>query len=277
MPSVRPEDLPDFADPPVVETVLGIQFERVLGWTTAHAGMLRDDLGNREFAIEEHPPLPTVLERFGPPQPPAVEVTFEQRPPANRIWLVGADQAELIQIQADRLIHNWRKQGANSYPRYELVRDAFRREVGELLGFLETHGLGPLRINQCEVSYINHIRPFAGFNPHADVARLLRVGYAWTATAFLPNPEDTAPQFRFVMRGTDGAEVGRLHVTAQPAWRREDHSPILILTLTARGAPLGEGVDGAFAFLDLGRRWIVKGFEDLTTEEMHQKWGIVHG
>jgi hypothetical protein len=44
------------------------------------------------------------------------------------------------------------------------------------------------------------------------------------------------------------------------------------LTLTARGAPIGAGVAGALEFLDLGRRWIVRGFADLTTERMHIAW-----
>ena len=35
---------------------------------------------------------------------------------------------------------------------------------------------------------------------------------------------------------------------------------------------MGEGIDGAFAFLDLEREWIAKGFTELTTTEMHRVW-----
>ena len=45
------------------------------------------------------------------------------------------------------------------------------------------------------------------------------------------------------------------------------------LTLTARGAPIGDNLEGAFAFLDLGHRSIVLGFDELTTDLMHSVWG----
>ena len=36
----RPEDLPDFRDPPLVEVVLGVQFATVAGFGSVHAGLL---------------------------------------------------------------------------------------------------------------------------------------------------------------------------------------------------------------------------------------------
>jgi hypothetical protein len=48
-------------------------------------------------------------------------------------------------------------------------------------------------------------------------------------------------------------------------------------TLTARGQPLGTGLAGVLEFLDLGREWIVTGFDELTTPEMHRLWGRHNG
>jgi hypothetical protein len=79
-------------------------------------------------------------------------------------------------------------------------------------------------------------------------------------------------RLRFVISNEAGKSVGRLHVAIQPALKKADNSPILTMNLTARGAPLGEGVEGAFQFLELGRRWIVKGFVDLTTPDMWRAW-----
>jgi hypothetical protein len=67
--------------------------------------------------------------------------------------------------------------------------------------------------------------------------------------------------------------VGRLHIAAEPAFRRSDSSPIVVLTLTARGRPLGVGLDGVLAFLDLGHEWIVRAFDSVTTSKMHRIWG----
>jgi hypothetical protein len=77
---------------------------------------------------------------------------------------------------------------------------------------------------------------------------------------------------RFVIPDEAAKPVGRLHVVVQPAWKKSDNSPILALSLTARGVPFGEGVEGAFAFFDLGRRWIVKAFADITTPDMQRAW-----
>lgn len=53
----------------------------------------------------------------------------------------------------------------------------------------------------------------------------------------------------------------------QPALRATDNKPMYVMSLTARGL-YGVGMD----FLDIGRQWIVKSFEQLTTEEMHRIW-----
>ena len=44
--------------------------------------------------------------------------------------------------------------------------------------------------------------------------------------------------------------------------------------LFARGAPIGDGLEGALAFLDLGHDWLVRAFKSLTTLEMHKEWGM---
>jgi len=273
MTTTRPEDLPDFRKPPLAETVLSLQFEPLNGLTAAHLGVLWERFRDRLPFIEEHPPLQAVRETFAPPSPPRVVVTVEQKPPAPRLWFLNEAKSELIQVQADRFIHNWRKmQGLEPYPHYEPIRDKFRGEVAILEQFLKDEKLGTLAVNQCEVTYINHIEPSGVWERHGQLEKVFRNWKHLSESVFLPEPQDAAGRLRFVIRNEAGAPVGRLHVAVQPAWKKADNSPILALNLTARGAPLGEGIVGAFAFFDLGRRWIVKGFADLTTPEMHQVW-----
>ncbi len=87
----------------------------------------------------------------------------------------------------------------------------------------------------------------------------------------MPQAEDVGLCTRYIVPDDSGEPIGRLHVLFQPAWKKADISPIFTMNLTARGKPLGEGVEGAFAFFDLGHRWIVKGFADLTTETMQYR------
>ena len=269
----RPEDLPDFRKPPLAETVLSLQFEPLVGLTTAHIGVLWGRFRDELPLIEEHPPLPSVFEKFEPPSPAHVEVTIEEKFSVPRVWFLNRDKTELIQIQPDRLIHNWRKvQGVEPYPRYEPIRDKFRAEVAVLEQFLCEEGLGTLTVNQCEVTYVNHIEPLGAWERHGQLEIVLRNWSRLPAGSFLPEAEDGGMRLRFVISNEAGKPVGRLHVAIQPALKKADNSPILTMNLTARGAPLGEGVGGAFDFFELGRRWIVKGFADLTTPDMWRAW-----
>ena len=58
-----------------------------------------------------------------------------------------------------------------------------------------------------------------------------------------------------------------MHLDVQPGISVSDNKPMFAMNLTARGM-YGSGTD----FFDIGRRCIVKSFEHLTTEHMHEIW-----
>lgn len=269
----RPQDLPEFEKPPLIETVFSLQFEPLTALTTPHVGLLWKSFAQFP-AIEEHPPLTPVAESFQPPLPARMEVMIEEKPPLRRVWFLNETKTELIQLQADRFIHNWRqREGFDLYPRYERIRDHFRDEVKKLEQFLGDHNLGELRVNQCELTYLNHIERAGVWQKQGELQYVLRNWSPWPAGMFLPEPEDARLHLRFIMRDNRNQPIGRLHASLQPAWKKIDNSPILVLNMTARGAPLSEGIEGAFSFFDLGREWIVKGFAEITTPEMQRAWG----
>ena len=67
--------------------------------------------------------------------------------------------------------------------------------------------------------------------------------------------------------------AGRLYVSFVPVIRGRDGKEVLQMTLTARGAPKSSSEEDVFSWLDLERKWIVRGFADFTTAEMHNIWG----
>jgi uncharacterized protein (TIGR04255 family) len=277
----RPSDLPNFLNPPLVETVLALQFEPIRGLTAAHLGLLWERLReHRQLPIiEEHPPLEPVIETFELPSAPRrLEITIQERPPIPRSWFLNDQKTELVQVQADRFIHNWRKlQSPEPYKRYEPIREAFMGEVVILQQFLKDERLGPLVLSQCEVTYLNHIEPSGVWERHCQLDLVLQHWKSSSDGAFLPESEGINLQQRVVIQSEEGRPLGRLHVVIEPAWKKIDRSPILTMNLTARGAPLGDGIEGAFAFFDLGRRWIVKAFTELTTPAMWRAWGRTDG
>jgi uncharacterized protein (TIGR04255 family) len=58
------ENLTDFDDPPVVETVLSAQFEPLPSVQTAHLGLLWEEYRASFPKSAEHPPLDPVIEQF---------------------------------------------------------------------------------------------------------------------------------------------------------------------------------------------------------------------
>ncbi|MCL4850148.1 MAG: TIGR04255 family protein [Bryobacteraceae bacterium] len=267
--SAGPDDLPDFENPPVIETVLSAQFQPLGQMRTAHFGLFWNLIRDRYPTTEERSALDPVVERFPEPVRRRLGVQFPilESPPLPRVWFVHKNQNELLQVQSDRFIRNWRKKGdGDTYPRYEKVRAWFNQDFREFQDFAAREKLGTIEVNQCEVTYVNHIVAGEGWTSHEDIDRVLTV-WRHPSGSFPGKTEDAVFHARFLIRDAAGHPVGRLHVDAQAALRNADNRPMFVVTLTARGM-LGKTTE----FLDLGRQWIVRSFAEITTPEMHLVW-----
>lgn len=258
--------LPKFKKPPVIETALGVQFARLRSFSIPHFGLfwsrIRSDYPNQEL----QPPLGPVIETFGgAPSPAQLNIMFVTEPEA-RCLFIDATGTQLIQVQRDRFLRNWRRaKGSEPYPSYEYLRPRFETDWGRYLGFLADERIEDPEINQCEVTYVNHVE--ATIDSLGDASRMLR-GVAALSGEFLPDPETVHLNTRYVM----GDKKGRLTVDLQPAVRLDDRRPVLQLTLTARGTPGSSRLEDILAWFDFGHEWIVRGFADFTRPEMHTQW-----
>lgn len=269
--NTRPAALPDFAFPPVVETVLSVQFEPLVDFRAAHFGLLWDRIRDRFPKTEERAELVPVIERFPSTTLPGVGIRLEplENVPLPRVWFANADGTELVQVQRDRFIKNWRKTGdGDRYPRYEAVKARFDADFLAFQEFLREQGLGEVQVNQCEVTYVNHILPGPNWAEHGQADQVFSC-WRMPEGDFPGGLEEVSFQASFVIPGEDGAPAGRLHAHAHPALRSADHGKIFVLNLTARGQ-IGEGT----AFHDTGRAAIVRSFRALTTPAMHAAWGL---
>lgn len=270
-----PTDLPEFDEPPLVEVALTVQFERLQKFRSSDAVLFwNQDAIRRSFPrIEEHPALDSILEREGLSDfRQVVRVQFSEKPEVPRYFFVNDRGTQLIQLQPDRLSHNWRKvRDGDAYPRYEAIREVFLQELRLLEQFVSDRSLGDFKPTQCEVTYVNHI---SGANPKSLPlpGSILRVWSQRHSQLASSEFEGAAIDARYTIRDRAGSFRGRLRVDFRPATRREDESLLYVLQLTARGAPLGAGVDGSIEFIDLGRSSLVHAFDELTTAEMHDVW-----
>jgi uncharacterized protein (TIGR04255 family) len=220
---------------------------------------------------EEHPTIESVMEFQNVP---GVEVqVFRETAPPLRVWFVSENESDLVQVQRDRFIRNWRGPG-ETYPRYERLRDLFREDYATFLRFLEEEGFAAPVPRQCEVTYVNQIVAGEGWQHHGEAHMVFQACSLPDSTREPePEPEDFGFAVRYQIREKGASPVGRLHVTVSSAHRKKDQKPLFVMTLTARGMLQGRNTESIDAFFDLGRAWIVKRFAALTTTKMHEIWG----
>ena len=115
---------PDFEKPPVVEVAVSLQFKPLESLRTPHFGLIWNLLREERFSqVEDHGDIEPAFEEFETRPSPRLGVrvqAFDDAPPLPRVWLLNNERNELIQLQKDRLVVNWR-QGVTEepYPRYE--------------------------------------------------------------------------------------------------------------------------------------------------------------
>ena len=57
---------------------------------------------------------------------PAFQFEVLAAPPTPRVFFINTRRTELLQVQRDRFIHNWRKIGdGDQYPRFERMLETF--------------------------------------------------------------------------------------------------------------------------------------------------------
>ena len=100
-------------------------------------------------------------------------------PAPPRVWFLTDDESEVVQLQPDRFIRNWRRVKPDlQYPRYEPLRASFIGDFQEFSSFLASEGLTIPGPSLCEVSYTNHIAADVGnvFREHNEVAKVFKWG-----------------------------------------------------------------------------------------------------
>jgi uncharacterized protein (TIGR04255 family) len=268
------QNLPNFRNPPIDELVLSIQFASLSKLKSAHIGMFWEEIFHRFPDVSEQALIGPMFETFGGIRTaPSFQVQTLFTPLMPRYWFERAGGPDLLQLQHDRMLRNWRQAPDSSriYPRYEPIRDAFREDMEGFQDWLHSEELGAVIPNQCEVTYINIIRLPDGANPHVQLHRISNV---WSDKIVLPESqtlEHSNVQLVSVFEH-EGKPAGRVYTTFQAAYIQISSEPVVRLEITVRGKPHGDTVTAAFDFLDLARAQVVTTFASITTEEMQKFW-----
>nr|WP_161501601.1 TIGR04255 family protein [Rhodopirellula sp. SM50] len=259
------EPLPSFESPPLVEVVLGTQFAPLESLRTPHYGDFWQAIREDYPALEDHPPLPPNIERFGTSSAPTIE--FTNIPPIRRSWFVSADRTSIIQLQRDRFLHNWRRvQDSDTYPRYDQVLESFLAKMELFTKFVAENDLGELNHNQFELTYVNRIPQGDAWGSNSEIGRIFP-DFGWRSpnNRFLPEPETVNWNTKFLLP----ENTGRLHISLRTVTLPNGGSS-LFLEMNARGFPPKTNKSEMRLWFDQAHRWIVLAFTDLTDNEVRK-------
>ena len=253
--------LPDYGNPPVNEVVFGVQFEKIGGLQTPHIGLLWGKLDRKRFpTYQEMPPVNHIIEKEDGTIGLSLSIEAFEHPPLPRILFINEDKDQLIQVQKDRFLRNWRKlEDKNTYPLYRILYPEFKKSWDIFNSFLDGVDLPKPIPDQYELTYVNQIPQGQGWKSLIDIKDVFQDFQCETTGRFLPEPETV--DWRRIYKLAN--QMGRLHVSLKMGLAKEAKK-IMVFELTARGFS-NESMDDWFA---VAHEWIVRGFADLTTDSI---------
>lgn len=260
--------MPQFDAPPVVETVLGVQFKPLAQFSEAHVGWYWKNFLPNEWPVVRS--APRLEDQFETDQKQWVSpgIKFRASELPDRVQLIRRDEERMIQVQDSRFILNWRKK-AGAYPSFRVLQPEFFEVFDRFNAFVKDAELGVLDINQWEITYVNHVGYGALWNSLSDWQSVIPGFY------LPPHVFDTqlAESFGGVWHHTLGDGRGRLHITIRHVKvGSSEGSEVLEINLTARGPVSDEpGFDFRSGF-ELGHESIVRTFAEMTSPESHRHW-----
>lgn len=266
--------------PPVVEVALSVQFDPPLGFNVGHFGAFWASQKGRFATVATSPPISTPPEKFGGESQwlPVAYGLGLTNDPQCRLQMTSGDGEWMGQIQADRLVLNWRKKAA-AYPRFGEANRRFLDLWRALQDFFINERLVSPTPRLWEVTYVNRIPKGELWNSPQDWQAVFPGLWGGVSKA----------ADGLVFRGFQGRwvwdaprENGRLYVDAYPASSADDpKTELLMVSLTARGPikPSGQrpGITEVLqviqAGMDLGHDLIVSTFDTIGSNRAKKHWG----
>lgn len=260
------ESLPSYKKPPVVETVLSIQYKPLKSFSNVHLWGYWDQIKEDYPKTIDQEPLESQEELFGDdiqrgPNLPQLLM----RKHASRVQAVSDDEQKMIQFQNGRFIFNWRKQEDIEYPRWDTVYQEFHERFEQFRSHISESLQVELELNQWEVTYVNHLLKGESWESESDIPELLP-GLVGSAVFSEGKLESLKNQMQFVFPNNDG----RLYIDMKKAFLLKNKEELFVLKLTSRGPVTNS--DEIANSLSKGREAIVKAFTELSSDVAHEKW-----
>ena len=159
-----------FKNPPINELVIGTYFDpQLLALRSEHIGQLWSRLRSEFPKVEQREPLSGGLGGQG-----VIMTGGDEFFVMPRFWFVSKDKINLIQVQRNAFLLNWRRR-EQQYPHFtEHLKPNFDRYFAIFEEFLqEDVGVTDLRISHCELTYVDIIEPCDYWKGPQDTSNLI--------------------------------------------------------------------------------------------------------
>jgi uncharacterized protein (TIGR04255 family) len=281
--AVAKSDTPTFTNPPLVEVVLGVQFDPIPSLDLFKLCAFIEAQGQQWPIRGTAPALDQIRITSGDEIVWRVGQSMQLVGgiPDVRLQCQVEDGAgPLLQLQNGWFCFNWRFGEGYPYPRFSKVSAGFWKHYEQFDAFLKSAGIGPVVPSLWEVTYVNHIRAGPLWSTAGDVGRVLP-GYfptkATPATGSSPELADASVSYTFGA----GQKAGRLKVQVStrkeviPAKPLVGPADLILMSLVARGPIVKEdGPNGLVEGLNMGHNVVVESFVRGTSTEAHLAWGL---
>ena len=243
----------NFSNPPISEVVCGVEFNAP-AFSSVHFGQYWQIIHERYPQYFDLPPLGDFAIISGLPS-------------LRRVWFKSTEINQLIQLQSDRFLYNWRREDIREpYPRFEKIYQNFINEWDIFKEWWSGNTSSPIFPARYELTYLNQLDNYFGWNSTEDNYKIFTFkGRRWDG--FLSAPNVHVSNLQFIIP----ENLGVLFVNTNQGIKAIDQTPITTFELTIRSIDSSLDINTWFA---KSHKFVVRAFLDLTKESIHKEWGL---
>lgn len=140
-----------FKYPPINEVVISTYFNPTLSdLRNEHVGLFWGKIKKEFPVVRQQLPIEKATSSAI-----VLDVTANEPFPMPRYWFVADDEINLIQVQKNAFMFNWRRRD-NEYPRYHKIKPKFDKYYDRFSEFIRSEiKLPDPSIDLCELTYVN--------------------------------------------------------------------------------------------------------------------------
>jgi uncharacterized protein (TIGR04255 family) len=201
---------------------------------------------------------------------PEAMLRFGSDSELDRYWFIHNNKHSLIQIQKDRFWYNWRKTEENpkeDYPRYEEVIKRYRDYYAIISNTFSKFGQDVMKPEMLELTYINVIEL-----EDDNLAEVDNVFNNITLSNNIPNLSNAKSLSTSTVYAVSKLS-SNLYINTQTVRKATGGNKLAIRFELALRGQLEEDMD-EMVWFDTAHEVIVSTFANLTSKEMHIKWGL---